>query len=42
MNRAQLQAQLLNQGFQQAQAARGTDLSSTTRLRYLSTSNRSS
>jgi hypothetical protein len=26
MNRAQLQAQLLNQGFQQAQAARGTDL----------------
>mgnify|MGYP003624874798 FL=1 len=26
MNRAQLQAQLLNQGFQQAQQARGTDL----------------
>ena len=26
MNRAQLQAQLLNQGFQQAQAARGNDL----------------
>ena len=26
MNRAQLQAQLLNQGFQQAQAARGADL----------------
>ena len=34
MNRAQLQAQLLNQGFQQAQAARAARLTSTTRSWY--------
>jgi hypothetical protein len=40
-SRAQLQAQLLNQGFQQAQQAAAADLASTTRFRWLSKSTRS-
>ena len=39
MDRASLQAQLLNQGFMQAQQAAGTDLAARQGLRTISTSN---